>query len=50
MTLRERRDPWGGADDDTPAQAKTFVDRIFIYDRDAVERNFETFYAINSSS
>jgi hypothetical protein len=34
-----------GADDATRAQAETFVDRIFIYDQDAVERHFETFYA-----
>ena len=34
-----------GADDGTRAQLETFVDRIFIYDQDAVERNFETFYA-----
>ncbi len=39
-----------GADDGTRAQVETFVDRIFIYDQDAVERNFETFYARTLSS
>jgi hypothetical protein len=29
---------------------ETFVDRIFIYDQDAVERNFETFYTRTLSS
>ena len=35
----------GDADEGTRAQVEAFVDRIFIYDQDAVERNFETFYA-----
>jgi hypothetical protein len=34
-----------GTNDATRAQAEAFVNRIFIYDQDAVERNFETFYA-----
>jgi len=34
-----------GADNATRAQVETFVDRIFRFDQDAVERNFETFYA-----
>jgi len=34
-----------GADDATRAQAESFVDQIFIYGQDAVERHFETFYA-----
>jgi hypothetical protein len=34
-----------GANDATRAQVGTFVDRIFRYDQDAVERHFETFYA-----
>ncbi len=33
-----------GADDGIRAGVETFVDQIFIYDQDAVERNFETFY------
>ncbi|MCP4895720.1 MAG: hypothetical protein GY906_02000, partial [bacterium] len=39
-----------GADDGTRVQVETFIDRIFIYDQDAVERNFETFYARTLSS
>ena len=39
-----------GADDGTRVQVETFVDRIFIYDQDAVERHFETLYARTLSS
>jgi hypothetical protein len=31
-------------DDGTRKSVETFVDRLFIYDQDAVERNFEVFY------
>ncbi len=38
------------ADDATRAQVETFLDRIYIYEQDAVERHFETFYARTLSS
>ena len=34
-----------GANDGTRVQVETFVDRIFTYGQDAVERNFEAFYS-----
>lgn len=34
-----------GADESSVAQLQVFVDQLFLYDQDAVERHFETFYA-----